>query len=59
MAALDAIFTNAYPVRVDAHIVSTLQNERFKAIESGDTELAESYRATAAKVGAFFDAWFE
>ena len=56
---MDTIFRNAYPVRVDADTVSALQSERISAIESGDTELAHKYRVTAAKVGAFFDAWFE
>jgi CRISPR-associated protein Csc2 len=59
MAAIDTTFTKAYPVRVDAGTVSALQNARISAIESGDAELAHKYRVTAAKVGTFFDAWFE
>jgi CRISPR type I-D-associated protein Csc2 len=57
--ALDTIFTSAYPVRVGADAVAMVQKERISGIESGDTALAETYRTTAAKVGAFFNAWFE
>lgn len=54
-----AVFARAYPVHVPAEAVTERQQARIKAVEAGDGKLGAEYGRTAAKVGAFFDAWFD
>jgi CRISPR-associated protein Csc2 len=58
LKALHEIYLGAYQAHVDAKQVAAHQGELIAKVEKADTQLAASYKATQAKVGEFFNAWF-
>lgn len=56
--ALHGAYARSYQAHVPAADVAAYQRGLIGKVETGDQALAQSYRATHAKVGEFFDAWF-
>ena len=58
VAALDGIYTAAYPVRIASDAAAARIAALVQGVETDDAELRARYRKTHDRVGKFFDGWF-
>ena len=58
VAAVEALFAAEYPMHVSTEAARTAVAGLVSTVEADDPAARARYRATHAKVGAFFDAWF-
>ncbi|MDD2867479.1 type I-D CRISPR-associated protein Cas7/Csc2 [Neomegalonema sp.] len=49
----------AWPVEIPGEAILAAQKDLIARLEADDPALRGAYKATAGKVGAYFDAWFE
>lgn len=57
-AALDALFSEAYPVRVSGADIASYQRTLIDRLESNPSEMKAAYQTNAGKVAHYFDQWF-
>ncbi len=57
--ALAELYRAAWPVEVFGAEILARQKDLIARLEADDPAMRASYQATAGKIGAYFDAWFE
>ena len=56
---LDRQFSTAYSTRIAGSDVQALQSDMIEQLEADDPTMRQRYSDADAKVGEFFDSWFD